>query len=247
MWFFFFAKPPQVAGTGPGPNTSAKTNDKKTAAAKPDAQAPAPKWPAARVAKSETVTVDVKAPTAGSIEWVAEDKASIQIGEPVAKYVGYRKFDGRRSAADQRLAYYKEKLDRAKGSAIASAEKKVKEKRGLVDQAQAEMDKLTVKAPVAGVASVLVGVGAKVKAGALVARLGGGKPQLMATFDAGDKAASYVPDKPCQLAAKDKRDQRYACVVAKVQGSTVVVRVTAPTAAEDMEVLLVPAAAPKKP
>jgi hypothetical protein len=227
---------------------AAKTDAGKgpVAAAKPDgAPAPAAALPSA-VLETEIVAADVKSPDAGEVAFTVAPDQVVAKDEVVFKLNGFQRVEKRlEEDGKARLAFYQGKLDEAKvkgnAGAIAAAELKVKEKQGIVDEAQAKLDKLVAKAPVAGKAQPLAGVGAKVGAGDPVVRIGG-EAVLSATFDAGAAAGAYVVDAPCQVAAKAARDKAFACVVTAVAAPKVSVRlVAAPGApAAATEVVLLP-------
>jgi hypothetical protein len=123
------------------------------------------------------------------------------------------------------------------------------EKQGLIDKgkadiaaAETELDALTLKAPSAGMVTLLAGKTAKVKAGDPVVRIGG-DPVLTASFTVGAGAATYAEGDACQVAFKTARDKEFACVVDAVDGAagTVTVNLVAgAAAAEGDEVVLLP-------
>jgi hypothetical protein len=180
---------------------------------------------------------------------VAEN-GQIQAGAPVAKYFGFVRQEAKLQEGIDRGEHYSKLLAKAQAqNNAADIERytdKVTEKKKMVEEATAELLKLVVKAPQAGALKAKVAPSQDVKAGDLLAEIGGGdgKPGLEATFDAGEVAAKYKAGAACIVAAKAARDKQYSCSVTNVDGTKVTVRVInvpgSPSAAANDEIVLLP-------
>jgi hypothetical protein len=193
---------------------------------------PAPALPVAKLTERTGSISEAKAVVAGRVAWLADASKDVAAGDPVVKLQGFQRWEQQKANALARLDFYQGELDKAKAANNAAAvekdEKKVQEKKDLVNQAETELAKLTVVAPAAGKLEIAAKPGAPVAAGAVVAKVSGGGPQLVATFDAGAPgvAGDYkAAGASCQLAAKATPDKRAACVVEGVDGTKVNVRV----------------------
>jgi hypothetical protein len=265
-------KPAETAPPAPGEPAAGATGTaanptKPTDTATPPSDKPAePAKPAAESMPSATVRsesapvadkVTVSASSPGQVVWVAEKGAAVEQGAPIAKLLGYAKWEARLKDAADRGGFYGKKLAeaQAKGdqAAIDAAQSKVNEKKEIADEATKALDKLVITAPSAGKVKPLVSVGADVKDGAAVAEVAGDadKPQtsLRASFDVGDGASQYAEGKPAGVAVKGAPDKQFAAVIEKIDGGKVDVKIvsaggTAVPAPGDDIVLLPPA--PKK-
>jgi hypothetical protein len=202
-----------------------------SAAATPPPAAPDP---VATIKEGPTAAVsEIKAPTAGTIAWTVQNGAVVAADAPIAKYQGYVRQEQKLEEGTSRGTFYQKRLTDAQAknppdpAAIDAFQKKVDEKKQMVTEATAELEKLVVKAGAAGTVKMKVGID-DVKAGDVIAEISAGdagKPTLEATFDAGAAAASYKEGASCIVAAKSARDKQFACVVSKVAGNSVTVRV----------------------
>ncbi len=230
------------------PATPRPTGDPPTAMRPPDP----PAFPAAvvRAAEAEASAAEARSPSAGTISWIVGDGTTVEKDAPVAKLFGFAKHEEQiRQATARGEVYIKRRDDaRTKGDLAAeeAAQRKVDEKRALVDQAQQELEKYLVKAPAAGKVKLLVAKGAKIEPDAPVASIEGDSANAFeATFDAGTGASSYKPEAACIVASRSAQDRQFPCVVSAVEGGIVTVRLVgvsgaAIPAAGDEIVLLPP-------
>jgi hypothetical protein len=215
------ATPPSPASDKPAPPVPAKPPaDQPPVATVRSESAPA----------AEQATVVASSP--GQVVWVAEKGASVDAGAPVAKLLGYAKWEAKLKDATDRGSFYGKKLAeaQAKGdqAAIDSAQSKVNEKKEIADEATKALEKLVVTAPSGGKVKPLVAVGADIKDGAAVAEIAADadKPQLTlrASFDVGDGASQYAEGKSAVVAAKGTPDKQFAAVVEKIDAGKVDVK-----------------------
>jgi sRNA-binding protein len=171
---------------------------------------------------------------------VADEGATVEAGGVVAKYLGAKKEEAKLLEGQQRGEYYAKVLAEAEKSndedKIGLAKGKVEEKKRMVDEATAALEKLVVKAPAAGKVSKASRPRA-VKAGDVVVETtADGAKTLRATFDAGASASKFHAGQEVRLSSKDKA---ISAVVDGVADGKVTVRVASGVAAGD-EVKLAP-------
>jgi hypothetical protein len=188
---------------------------------------------------------DVKASIDGRVAWIVFDDQDVAAGDPVAKLQGFQKWEKELAGVTDRLHFYEGQLAKAteagNAGAVTAATNKVAEKQRLIDEARAKLAPLVLVSPTAGKAQMLVGASSAVKAGDSVVRITGGKPALHAVFDT-QAAASYARETSCVVADKASPDKQLSCVVAKVEGSRVTVRLVSGAAAKAGDaVVLLPA------
>ena len=228
-------KPAETA-TKPA-ETAVKPAETATKPAETPSKPADPTAPPAAVVRAETAPggakVALTAPAAGQVAWIAEKGAAVDAGAPVAKFLGYAKWESKLKDGNERGGFYAKKLAEAQAkndsAAADAAQKKVDEKKQMVEEAEKALEKLVVTTPSAGKVKPLVAVGADVKEGVQVAEVGGDadKPQttLRASFDVGDGASQYGEGKPAVVALKSAPDKQYASVVEKVDAGQVVVKI----------------------
>src|SRR6185295_16448985 len=128
-----------------------------------------------------------KAVVAGRVAWLNPETKDVAAGDAIVKLQGFQRWEQQKANALTRLDFYQGELDKAKAANNAAAvekdEKKVQEKKDLINQAETELAKLVVVAPAAGKLEMLAKPGGAVEAGAAVAKISGGGPQLVASFD----------------------------------------------------------------
>jgi hypothetical protein len=214
------AKPPEVKT-----ESSAAAKPPETATVEP---------PVATIKEGPAASVtQVKAPVAGTLAWVANNGAVVAADAPIAKYQGYVRQEQKLQEGTDRGTFYAKRLADAQAktppdpAAIDAFQKKVDEKKQMVVEATAELEKLVVKAGAAGTVKMKASID-DVKAGDVLAEISAGdagKPTLEATFDAGAAASAYKEGASCIVASKGARDKQFACVVSNVAGSNVTVHV----------------------
>ncbi len=185
--------------------------------------------PVAKLEQRTGAVAEAKAVTGGRVAWLAPPAKDVIAGEPIVKLQGFQRWQQQLNQSAGRLDFYQGELDKAKAAnnaaAVEKAEKKVVEKKDLLTQAETEMAKVIVSAPSAGKVELVAKLGALVVAGDVVARVTGGGPQLLATFDTGANSAIYPgAGATCAVAQKGAPDKRAACVVEGVAGAKVTVR-----------------------
>jgi hypothetical protein len=220
------------AEQGTGTTTPKPMTEVTPPPAAPLVPPPAPVLPAAKLAERTGSVSEAKAVVAGRVAWLSPETKDVAAGDAVVKLQGFQRWEQQKSNALSRLDFYQGELDRAKAANNAAGvdkdEKKVQEKKDLINQAETELAKLTVVAPAAGKLELVAKPGAAVEAGGVVAKVSGGGPQLVGAFDTGAPgvAGDYkAAGATCQLVAKGAPDKRAACVVEGVEGATVNVRV----------------------
>jgi len=233
----------EVPSAPPKPPETTAPTEPKPEATPPAPAPPAAALPAAAVREETGGGGEVKAPAEGLIAWVAPEGTAVAAGAPVAKYQGYKKEEARVLEGQQRGEYYAKVLAEAEKTTdedkIGMARAKVDEKKRMVEEAAAALDKLVVKAPAAG--NVAKATKPRpVKAGDPLVEMNGGGKVLRATFDAGDAASRYRPGQNVSVAPKAAPDKETPAVVDAVDGSNVTVRLGGGAAAGDEIVLLPP-------
>lgn len=234
----------QGKGTQPTPPDPKKQPDPTP---KKDPRTPAAP-PSAKLVVEVSAGADVTAEAEGTIAWLAP-AGPVKAGQEIAKLDGYKKWEGKVRSAQSELERHQKKLEKAKAdnhaANIAHYTEQVPLDEQVLADAKKELAKLVLVAPFDGELEPVATRGSKVAAGDVVARVGGGAPALVATFDAGDAAASYKPESPCQIAAKGDPNKQSACVVESVDRGKVTVRVVStpgsPSLAGGDEVVLLPA------
>jgi hypothetical protein len=225
--FVYRGSSEQGTGTATPPPTTAVTPP-----ATPLVPPPAPVLPSAKLGERTGSVSEAKAVVAGRVAWLSPETKDVAAGDAIVKLQGFQRWEQQKANALSRLDFYQGELDKAKAANNAAAvekdEKKVQEKKDLINQAETELAKLTVVAPAAGKLELVAKPGGPVEAGGVVAKVSGGGPQLVAAFDTG--AAGVAGDykaagATCQVAAKGAPDKRAACVVEGVDGNVVNVRV----------------------
>jgi hypothetical protein len=225
VYFVAFGSEPAAPPSRPSPTSgsdkapaSTGGNQMGTVAARPA--------PSAKLAERAAASVDLTAPVAGRVAWIEAAGAEVIVDAAVLKLVGYARWELQKKQALDRLAVYQDKLDKAKAANDAAraqgAQLKVDEKQSLVSQAETELAKLVIKATQAGKFEPLVKPNELIAVGAVVAKIGGGAPQLIATFTGAP--ASLQPDSPCAVRAKGMPDKSTACYVETAEAGTIVVR-----------------------
>jgi biotin carboxyl carrier protein len=238
----------------PAPTPAPVAADPSTAAPTPPEPSAAPAaLPSAAVRADEAPRATAVSPSVGNLAWTVEDGATVEAGAVVAKIGGFARPEARLAEAQQRGEFYARRLEaaQAKGdaAAIEAAQRKVDEKKQVADEAQQELERFYVKAPGAGTVKLLVIKGAAVKDGDAIAEIGGAgagsASTLRVSFDAGAGAPAYREGAGCVVAAKQAQDRRFACVVEKVEGGTVEVKLVSvsgsASATPGDEVVLLPA------
>jgi len=234
VWYFGF-RGDANQGTGETPagksgEVTPPATETQPGVAPVGTQPPVASAPAARLSERTGSVTEAKAPAAGRVAWTAPDGKDIAANEAIVKFQGFQRWEQQKANALTRLDFYQGELDKAKAAnnavAVDKDEKKVQEKKDLITQAETELFKLLVVAPVAGKLELVAKVGAPVEAGGVVAKISGGGPQLVASFDAAATAPGYqAGGANCQVAAKGAPDKRSACVIESVEGSKVNVRI----------------------
>jgi hypothetical protein len=226
--FVYRGQGEQGAGTTAPPSAPALTPPPAAPLVPPTA----PVLPTAKLAERSGSVSEAKAVTAGRVAWLSPADKPVAAGDTIVKLQGFQRWEQQKANALTRLDFYQGELDKAKAAnnagAVEKDEKKVQEKKDLINQADTELAKLTVVAPAAGKLEMVARLGGPVEAGGVVAKVSGGGPQLVGGFDAGAPgvAGDYkAAGATCQLVAKGDPDKRAACVVEGVEGSTVNVRV----------------------
>lgn len=231
-WWFFMRQPPAPApkATTPAPSLGSQPPGGTPAPAVAGGPTIAQALPVAALVERAAAAADSRAAVDGLVAWIAAG-SEVAADAPVVKLQGFTRWENQKTQASKRLEFYSGELEKAKAqvppnaAAVSANEKKVEEKQGLVAQAEEELTKLVVPAAAAGKLEVLVKVGTAVKAGDVVARVAGGAPALVATFEAGKAAADYqTSGAACAVAAQGAPDKRSACLIENVSGGTVTVR-----------------------
>jgi predicted deacylase len=177
---------------------------------------------AARLAAAAPASTEIKAPTAGVIETIGLAGDEVAEGAVVAQYKGVAAVERSLSRPRRKLMEYSEALEQAKAGGNAKLvdmyQKKVDEKAKLVEEGEAQLDRLLVLSPVAGKVEPVVDAGATVAEGAVIARVVGG-PGLQATLPAGSRKLA-VGD-ACELASAKNPGVKAVCKVSAVAGGQV--------------------------
>lgn len=244
--------PPKTEPVANPPTTEPKTEPVVEVKPEPEPKTEPKEQPARLVARVREDAAgggaggEVKAPAEGQIVWVAEEGAAVTAGAAVAKYQGAKKEEAKLLEGQQRGEYYAKVLAEAEKAndedKIGLAKGKVEEKKRMVEEATAALDKLVVKAPSAGKVTKASRPRA-VKAGDVLVEVGGDGGQggqvkiARATFDAGEAASKFSVGDAVTLSSKDKA---VSAAVETVANGKVTVRIPAGAAAGDEVVLTVP-------
>lgn len=217
----------------------------KTSEMAPSTETPkTPALPKGRVASTEAPPATITAPTAAAIEWVVTDGQAVAAEEVVAKLAGAKRAELPLAQAKDRLTFYQSELSRAAAAnntaLIAQMQKKVDEKQQLVNDAQAKLEPLLVRASVAGPAQVVAPAGSKVAPGDALVRIA--PKDFVFSVAIEDAPVGLVVGAPVKLAPEADRDRQVAGVVDKVAGAKAIVKLVPPVSvkAGDELVLLAP-------
>ncbi|RMH41112.1 MAG: hypothetical protein D6689_11845 [Deltaproteobacteria bacterium] len=215
-WYFNMYQPKSPAPPPPAPRPVAAP----AAPAKPAV-------PTARLVEAEPDTSEVTAIDDGVIENIAVAGDEVDRGAIVASLKGVAAIERSLARPRRKFAEYSKALEEARAAGkpervIAHLEKKVAEKRGLIVAGETKLTALQMRAPIAGRVEPLVEAGAKVERGQPVLRIVG-EPTLTATFPRGNR--TFHPGDRCEVAPAKDPTKPIECVVTRVEGTSVTVRV----------------------
>lgn len=181
--------------------------------------------PSATLTAKEVAPVEVKATQEGVLVSIVASGTEVAEGDEIARFKGGESHVRAIESTTARLTHYEGKLAKAQAggnqSEIGRAQRKVDEKKAIIEAAQQKLEAFIVRAPMAGAIETSLAANAKVAQDDVIASFKT-PPVLVATFTVPEDKKLAQGDE-VEVVAKADEKKRAGCQVITVEGQQVTV------------------------